>query len=175
MHIDIPTVILGMATLTAIVGALMVVSELLRINGPWPPNLGAMGSALWAIFGALTALYLIAGYIIPEDFASYDQLVANRPMYTVVLAIACVITVGLWRMTIRWKPPESFEQLPTERLIMNAPTEQTAKSAFDEWFETADVAQADYQVFEAGFLSRQPEIERLRVENEKLTHATTGS
>lgn len=109
MHIDIPAVILGMATVTAFVGALLVSLIFLRTDGPWLPKLLFLGALLDVIFGMLTAFYLIAGYILPDDSLIYDQLVAQRPVHTLGLVAACVSAVVLWRLAIRWKPTDELK------------------------------------------------------------------
>lgn len=57
MNIGMPAVILGMTTMTAFIGAMLVTSTLLRADGPLPPRLGFLGSLLNFIFGLLTVTY----------------------------------------------------------------------------------------------------------------------
>jgi len=106
MHTDIPAAILGMATMMAFVGAILVTVTYLRGDGPWQPRLGFLGSILNGIFAALTALYLVAGFILPESSMIYDQLVAQRMMHAIALVVTISGAALLWVVAIRWCSPE---------------------------------------------------------------------
>lgn len=109
MHIDMPAVLLGVATMTALVSVFAVLFVLLSTDGPWEPKLNLAFSSLSAICAMLMAVYLIASYILPEDSSVYDQLIAQRPMYGVLGIAAAVLAVVLWKMAMRWRSPQQAD------------------------------------------------------------------
>jgi len=106
MHIDIFAVILGMASLTAILGILFAGKILLSANMPWPPKLGMFASVMNGIFGALALLYFVAGYIVPSDSSVYEDLLNMRTAYVITVAVAGPLTILMWRMARHWTPPQ---------------------------------------------------------------------
>jgi uncharacterized membrane protein YkgB len=110
MQTDIPAAVLGMATMMAFVGAILVTVIYFRMDGPWQPRLGFLGSILNGIFAALTVLYLGAGFTLPESSMIYDQLVAQRTMHAIGLVVTMSGAALLWTISIRWRGPEKVRR-----------------------------------------------------------------
>lgn len=116
MHTDISALILGMATMMALVGAIVAIVMFSRMDGPWQPRLGFLGSLLNGIFAALTALYLCAGFILPESSMIYVQLVSQRTMHAIGLVLFISGAALLWMISIRWRSKDEDRRPISSRI-----------------------------------------------------------